>query len=333
MLQSTSQEATGFPAGRVAALAVLLLVGFVLQPQAGAGAAGAEAVEAPGPLVDVAWVKANAANDAVRLLDIRNKIGGGSAAVFAQGHIPGSVYSDYLQDGWRTKREGVPGQLPSVASLEALIGGLGIGNDHHVVIVAAGASALEMGSATRVYWTFKVLGHDAVSILDGGYRAYTADQANPVATGRSLPEAVIFAAQFRPEMVADRDDVAAAMQSGGTLIDNRPTAQYLGQSSHPAAQRPGTIPGAVSVPESQLTDAKGRFVSSTRVAALLEAAGVGAGDEEAITFCNTGHWASLGWFAQSEILGRKNVRLYDGSMVDWTAQTDLPIEVEVAKTQ
>lgn len=323
MSQIDSQQRGNLRAAGQAVLAALFLLGAVLAQPSSAPAAGS--VE---PLVDVDWVKANAARDDVRLLDIRNKIGGGSAAVFAEGHIPGSVYSDYLQDGWRSKRDGVPGQLPSVADLEALIGGLGIGNDDHVVIVAAGASALEMGSATRVYWTFKVLGHDAVSILDGGYRAYAVDPSNPVARGPSRSEATVFTADFRPEMIADRNDVAAAMKAGTTLIDNRPTAQYLGQSSHPAAQRPGTIPGAVSVPESQLTDDKGRFVSSGRVSELLQAAGVGAEDEGAITFCNTGHWASLGWFAQSEILGRKNVRLYDGSMVDWTAQRDLPIEVK-----
>lgn len=323
MSQVDSLQQGRFRAAGQAVLAALFLLGAVL-----ALPSGVPAAENVQPLVDVDWVKTNAARNDVRLLDIRNKIGGGSAAVFAKGHIPGSVYSDYLKDGWRSKRDGVPGQLPPVADLEALIGGLGIGNDDHVVIVAAGASALEMGSATRVYWTFKVLGHDAVSILDGGYRAYAADPSNPLAKGPSNPEATAFTADFRPEMIADRNDVAAAMKAGTALIDNRPTAQYLGRSSHPAAQRPGTIPGAVSVPESQLTDGKGRFVSSGRVSELLQAAGVGAEDEGAITFCNTGHWASLGWFAQSEILGRKNVRLYDGSMVDWAAQTDLPIEVK-----
>ena len=301
------------------ALAIFLgAVAFSPQP--------ALAASEPRPLVDVDWIKANAARPEVRLLDIRNGIGGGSAAVFARGHIPGSVYSDYLKDGWRSEREGIPGQLPTVPALEALIGGLGIDNDSHVVIIAAGASALEMGSATRVYWTFKVLGHDAVSILDGGYRAYTADPANPIATGPSAPEPAIFSAAFRPELIADRDDVVAAMAAGATLMDNRPTPQFIGQSRHPAASRPGTIHGAVSVPESQLTGSDGRFVSGDRAAALLKSAGVGLANEDTIAFCNTGHWASLGWFVQSEILGRQNVRLYDGSMVDWTARADLPVE-------
>ncbi len=296
----------------------LLLIVVASQQPPGAAASNIE------PLVDVDWVRANAARPEVRLLDVRNQISGGSAALFAQGHIPGSVYSDYLRDGWRQERDGIPGQLPAVADLEALIGGLGIDNESHVVIIAAGANALEMGSATRVYWTFKVLGHDAVSILDGGFRAYAADQANPIATGASKPVPAVFKAAFRPELLADRNDVIVAMEAGTTLVDNRPTAQYLGQGRHPAARRPGTIPGAISVPEGRLTDARGRFVSRGQASALFDAAGQG---DEAITFCNTGHWASLGWFMQSEILGRKNVRLYDGSMVDWTARADLPIEL------
>jgi len=54
-------------------------------------------------------------------------------------------------------------------------------------------------------------------------------------------------------------------------------------------------------------------------------------EEDSIAFCNTGHWASLGWFANSEILGKKNVKLYDGSMVDWAAHDELPVEVKAAQ--
>jgi thiosulfate/3-mercaptopyruvate sulfurtransferase len=84
------------------------------------------------------------------------------------------------------------------------------------------------------------------------------------------------------------------------------------------------------VPEAELTTADGGFVGAGRVAELLAAAGVGE-EDEAIAFCNTGHWASLGWFAKSEILGKKNVRLYDGSMVEWSAAEELPVEVKAGQ--
>lgn len=289
------------------------------------GVARGEAASDVTPLVDVAWVKAHIGHSGAVFLDIRNKLDGGSGAMYRQGHIPGAIYSDYLSAGWRTTVDGVPGQLPPIDSLEKLIGNLGIGNDSHVAIIAAGVSALDMGSATRVYWTFKVLGHDKVSILDGGYRAYTADAGNLVETGWIQPSPREFSAAFRPEMVADYRDVQAAIGSQTALMDMRPPAQYRGEKAHPAAKRPGTIPGAVNLPESQVTVDGGRFVSAGGLRDLLESAGVETGGE-AIAFCNTGHWASLGWFAESEILGNKKVRLYDGSMVDWSAREELPVE-------
>lgn len=296
-------------------------------------ALGYAAVAAAGvpPLVDAAWLRDKGAEPGAKpglvILDVRNRLGGGSAEVYRQGHIPGAVYSDYLKDGWRAKVDGVVGQLPPVAKLEALIGGLGISNDSHVVVVSGGTSALDMGSATRVYWTFKVLGHDRVSILDGGYRAYAADPANPLETGTNTPTPTRFVAAFRPEMLADADAVLAAQKSGTALIDLRPPAQYRGEAKMGMAKRAGTIPGAVNVPESEITGADGRFVDAARVEELLAAAGVGP-EDEAVSFCNTGHWASLGWFAKSEILGRKNVKLYDGSMVEWTARDELPVEIK-----
>ncbi len=313
---------------RLAAAAALgalaVATAAVLAPRA------ALAEEAAPPLVDVAWLHANAQRDDLVVLDIRNQLDGGSEQVYRAGHIPGAVYSDYLKAGWRTERDGVPAQLPRLETLEALIGELGISNDSQVVIVSAGTDALDAGSAARVYWTFKVVGHDKVSILDGGYRAYTADPANPVESGWVDPLPDIFSAELRPELLADRADVEAARADGGLLVDARPAEYYLGQKRHTWAKRAGTIPGAVSVPDSSFVDTEGHFVKAEGIADLLQRAGLSLGSEGAgagsIMFCNTGHWAALGWFAQSEILGQKNARVYDGSMVDWSAQAALPVQ-------
>lgn len=279
------------------------------------------------PLVDAAWLQANLKNTDIVVLDIRNRIDGGSRQVFEAGHIPGAVYSDYGTAGWRAARNGVPGMLPPVADLEKLIGGLGIGNGSHVVIVPGGVSAVDYGSATRVYWTFKVLGHDAVSILDGGYAGWTADPARPIDRGASSPAAVAFKADFRPNLLATRDDVKAALAKGTALIDNRPAAQYAGQAKPDVVARAGTIPGAVNIPQDEFFDGStGRFAGLTRLAELWKTKKVAGGDAEQITFCNTGHWASLGWFASHELLGNTRTRLYDGSMSEWAAEADLPVE-------
>lgn len=282
------------------------------------------------PLVDVDWIKANSCKPGVRVLDIRNPLDGGSKTDYLRGHIPCAVYTDYLKGGWRSKVKDVPGQLSPVDKLEKLIGGLGIDNDTHVVIYHAGKNALDMGSATRVYWTFKVLGHDKVSILDGGFAAYAKDKKNKIERGNNSPEPKSFRANLRQDMIASKEDVHKALEAGILLVDNRPNHQFIGINRHGKAKRSGTIPGAVNLPESWLTkNGGGQFRSREELSKLYDLAGVPTGGEQ-ITFCNTGHWASLGWFASSEIMGNKNVRLYDGSMVEWSADQSLPMERKVS---
>lgn len=152
-----------------------------------------------GALVDAAWAVAQIGRDNIRFLDIR----AGGAADYAEGHIPSAVFSDYFNAGWRVRgAHGTPGMLPPVADLEKLVGDLGISNVSHVVIVARGLSAVEMASAARIYWTFKVLGHDAVSILDGGMTAYRALAGAPMQSGAARAKRAEFKAAFRPALVA-----------------------------------------------------------------------------------------------------------------------------------
>jgi len=297
-------------------------------------ATGTASAQVVTPLVSVDWVKANLDSPNVVFLDVRGRLAGASKQDYLDAHIPGAIWTNYLKDGWRTKdAAGTVGQLPPVDTLETLVGGLGIGNGNHVVIVPGGGRALDVGTATRIYWTFKVLGHDAVSILDGGMNAYTAarDDAtkaplNPLESGEVTRPATTFTAALRPEMLVTKADVAKASATGGVIVDNRPNNQYLGINKHGRAARHGTIPGAKNLPENWLTEnGGGAFRDKATIAKLYEVAGVPTEGDQ-ITFCNTGHWASLGWFASSEILGNKNAKLYDGSMVEWSADQSLPVE-------
>ena len=158
-----------------------------------------------------------------------------------------------MKDGWRSKVKNVPGQLSPVPKLEKLIGNLGIDNDTHVVIYHAGASALDAGSATRVYWTFKVLGHDNVSILDGGLAAYRADKKNKLEKGSNKPQPKAFKANLREDMLVGKAEVQKAIDANVPLVDLRPNNQFIGINRHPKAKRNGTIPGARNLPESWMT--------------------------------------------------------------------------------
>ncbi|SOB94915.1 sulfurtransferase [Thalassospira xiamenensis] len=268
------------------------------------------------PLVDAAWLSDNLENPSLVVVDIRSLTKEGSP--YDAGHIPGAVFAPYGKFGWRAKVGDVVGQLPPVDVISARIGSLGIDNDKQVVVVPAGQNSSDFGSATRVYWTFKVLGHDAVTILDGGQRAWEA-AGNPVSNEAVAPQAVAFNANFRPELLATADDVAKARENGVALVDARPVSQYKGESKSGVVARAGAIPGAVNISQSEFyNDQQGAFVASDVIEGLVENAGV-AKDGAEITYCNTGHWASVAWFGLSEVMGNKNTRMYDGSMTEWAA--------------
>ena len=279
------------------------------------------------PLVDVNWVKANAGKPGIVMLDVS-----GALTDYMRGHVPGAVFTDYAKDGWRVKdKNGTPGMLPEAAQIEKVVGGLGIDNSTHVVILPAGANATDMGTATRLFWTFKVMGHDKVSILDGGMAAYTADKKNPnpLEPGRVTPQAKMFKATFRPEYLATKEQVQQAVAKGTPLVDNRPADYYVGVTRSPVAKTAGTIPGAKSLPINWLTENdSGKFRSSAELQKLYQAAGVNTTGDQ-VTFCNTGHWASVGWFVSNVLLGNKNAKMYDGSMAEWTADDKAPIEQKI----
>ena len=220
------------------------------------------------PLVDVAWVKANAGKPGIVFIDFQ------AASDLLRGHIPGAVNSNYGKDGWREERsDKVPDFLPAKTEpLGEMIGKLGIDNATHVVLVPPGMSSTDMGIGTRVYWTFKVLGHDNVSILNGGMAAYTKDKANPLQTGAAKPEAKTFKISLRKEMIATVDDIKKAKAAGVLLVDNRPEDQYVGINRHPKATANGTLEGAKNLPNGWLTvNGMGRVPQQRGTRAALQA--------------------------------------------------------------
>ncbi len=279
------------------------------------------------PLVGVTWLAEHLNAADLVVIDLRNKIDGGSRETFLAGHIPNSRHSDYLKDGWRVQSDGVVGLLPTAKQFEDLARGLGVRGDSHVVLVPAGKGATDFGSAARAYWTFKVFGHDKVSILDGGYAAWATTYADRIETGEVAPYAPgDFVAAYRPELYAGETDIheRIAAGEGAVLLDARPKDQFIGASKHPKATRLGRIPGSVSQPQDlAYLDAQERLKSVTELTQLY----AGVQDGPVISYCNTGHWAATNWFVLSELLGRKDVRVYDGSMVEWTANPDNPVEV------
>jgi thiosulfate/3-mercaptopyruvate sulfurtransferase len=272
------------------------------------------------PLVSAQWLNDHLTDGKVVVLDIRSAIDGSTAESFAKGHIPGAVHSDYDKGGWRVERNGVPFMVPTTAELEKLIGELGIDENSHVVIVPAGVRVSDFGAAARIYWTLKYVGLGNVSILDGGLAAWEAAGLK-LDTGTRAPSPAIFSATIDKSILAQASEVEKL--EGAALIDARPASFYTGKEKAPASQAYGHIPGALNLDSAEFYNSKTNRLKP-KVELALVAAHLPNGP--AVTYCNTGHWAATDWFVLHEVLGRDNVRLYDGSMVEWTADPKRPVE-------
>ena len=265
------------------------------------------------PLVSAQWLAGHLRDPQIVVIDVRS-----GAPVYDAGHIPGAVHSDYDKAGWRVTRNDVL-QPPNQAELEKLIGETGIDEDSHVIVVPAGVSATDFGAAARVYWTLKVAGHPAVSILDGGFAAWQA-AAYPVDSTKIVPTPKIFTVRLDEGLLAEL--AAVENNQHATLIDARPVSYFDGKEKTAASKAYGHIPGAINLDSASFYDpATNRLRPKdqlARIAAKLPAGPV-------VTYCNTGHWAATDWFVLSAVLGRPDVRLYPGSMVEWTANPSRPI--------
>jgi thiosulfate/3-mercaptopyruvate sulfurtransferase len=285
-------------------------------------------LEAPPPLVDTTWLVGQLGHPALVVLDIRSPIGGADLRSYLEGHIPGAVYSDFMSDQWHDHDSGVPATLPDVAQLELLLGKLGVNNDSAVVLVHSGSDSSDFATAARVFWIFRLLGHDRVAILDGGMRAWTR-AGLPLERGWNEPQVTTYrAATFRDEWLATTAQVADALGRGVLLIDARVREQYQGRTRAGPVARAGTLPGAINLEHRALIDPDtGLFVSADRLAALLQEVGIGPVEREIVCFCNFGHLSAALWFALHEVAGFRDVKLYDGSMADWAAAPERPVIV------
>lgn len=283
-----------------------------------------QAAHAVEPLVDEAWLEQHLNSDDVIVLDLRVPGEDG----YAGGHIPGAVTAHY-PGAWRTERDGIVGVMPSVNQLEAYISGLGVGDGETVVVVPAGTDATDFGGAARVYWTFKELGHEDVTILNGGHKGWV-DSNRPVETAAVEPEPDLFTAVPSEKLLVSTDQISEKIGTDAVLVDARPAEQFSGKEKHPAAARYGRLPGAVNLTHDTFYNAEtNRIRPVDELEAAVPAVVSQARDagREIVSYCNTGHWAATDWFVLSELLGY-DVSLYDESMVGWTSDPNREIASE-----
>ena len=266
----------------------------------------------PSPLVSTAWLAERLGSPRLKVVDATWFLPGQGDfhAAFRAAHIPGAVHFDI--DAIADHANPLPHMLPSAEAFAEAVGALGVASDDTVVTYGM--------AGPRVWWSFRVMGHDAVHVLDGGLAKWVAE-GRAIEAGEPHPEPQTFAAHFRPELVADLETVRQALAEGRPVLDARPAESFTGEAAEPrAGLRGGHMPGAESLPSSTLFAADGTFQPKAHLAALL-----GRMDREAaVATCGSGVAACAIALAQAE-LGRWDTAVYDGSWTEWGGRTDTDV--------
>ena len=242
-------------------------------------------------------------------------------SAYDKGHLEGAVKLDWkvdLQDPLRR-------DFVDKEQFEALLSSKGISNDDTVVLYGGNNNWF----AAYAYWYFKLYGHDAVKLVDGGRKKWELD-SRPLSSDEVSRPATQYTAQEPDTSIrAFRDEVVAAIDTKN-LVDVRSPDEFAGKLVAPAhlpqegAQRPGHIPSAVNVPWSKAANEDGTFKSDDELATLYAEAGFD-GSKETIAYCRIGERSSHTWFVLRELLGHSSVKNYDGSWTEYGSLVGVPI--------
>lgn len=270
------------------------------------------------PLLTPAELQSRLNDPGLRVIDIRDP------KSYAAQHIPGAVNAPYGR--WRGPASN-PGELPELKQLTDLVQSLGLTSGTHAVVASSGADAADFGASARVYWTLKVLELKELSILNGGVKAWS-QSGLPLDSAAVKVTASNYTPKLDTSLIATRDQLSRQISNGNlSLVDARPAAFFHGDTRHQAAKLPGTLKGAVNLEYTKWFAPNSATFVSPEEARKIAAASPLNPQQDTVSFCNTGHWAATNWFALSEVLGQKHVKLYPGSMVDWTqSPVALPME-------
>lgn len=274
-------------------------------------------------LVSTAWLAAHLGEPDLRVVDATwylPILERDARAEYLAEHAPGAVF--FHIDEIADTSTPLPHMLPGPGEFGRAVGALGIGDGDRVVVYGGrGASA-----SARVWWTFRVFGHDGVAVLDGGLRKWKAE-GRPLESGPVAPTPRRFTPKFRPELVRDLERMRANLETRREqIVDARSHGRFVAAEPEPRpGLRGGHIPGSLNLPYDQLFQAEdGTLLPPDAIKRAFETAGLDLG-KPAVTTCGSGVTAAV-LALGLHLLGRRDVPVYDGSWTEWAGRDDTPVE-------
>jgi thiosulfate/3-mercaptopyruvate sulfurtransferase len=271
-------------------------------------------------LVDAEWVEQHLDDPKVVLVEVDE-----DTAAYEKNHIRGAVRIDWKQD----LQDQVRRDFVSKEQFEQLLSSRGIGNDDTVILYGGNNNWF----ASYAYWYFRLYGHDAVKLLDGGRKKWELDSRELVDEVPSRKSASYKAKKPNNDIRAFRDEVVASI-GVKNLVDVRSPDEFSGKLLAPAhlpqeqSQRAGHVPSAKNIPWSKAANDDGTFRSDDELSELYQGEGVDFG-KDTIAYCRIGERSAHTWFVLHEILDQPNVKNYDGSWTEYGSLVGVPIEKDV----
>jgi thiosulfate/3-mercaptopyruvate sulfurtransferase len=269
-------------------------------------------------LVSTEWVQDHLDDDGIRIVEVDE-----NPALYAERHIPGAIGFDWTKD----LQDQVKRNFLGRAEFGALFGSRGISNDHTVVLYGDRNNWF----AAYTYWYLKYYGHEKVKLVNGPREKWIAED-RPTTTEVPRFEPATFEAKPGDDTIrAERDEVLEALEAHTRLVDVRSPQEFSGELiampgyEQEGAQRGGHIPGAKSVPWALAVREDGTFKPADELSKLYGDKGVLNG-EPIIAYCRIGERSAHTWFVLHELLGRDDVKNYDGSWTEWGNMVNVPIE-------
>jgi thiosulfate/3-mercaptopyruvate sulfurtransferase len=238
---------------------------------------------------------------------------------YHKAHIPGARFFDI--DDIADSHSPLPHMLPPVEKFVSRVRKMGIGDGHRVIVY----DQQGLFSAARVWWMFRIFGHQDVAVLDGGLPKWLAG-GHPVEDDEPDPRERHFTGRRNASMVRGVTQIAgAAKLRDEQIVDARSPGRFRGDEPEPrAGLRAGHIPGARNVHYASLLNPDGTMKQIDATRAVFEAAGVDL-KRPIVTSCGSGVTAAILTLALHR-MGHARNALYDGSWVEWGAYPDLAVE-------
>ena len=237
-------------------------------------------------------------------------------------HIPGAVYFD-IDDISETGID-LPHMLPGPEKFSSKVRKLGLGDGSRIVVYDANGGVL---AAHRVWWMFRVFGHQDIAVLDGGLPKWRREN-RPLTDDKTIPRERHFTARMDHTLVRGFDQMRANIAAGRSqVVDARSPGRFKGTESEPRpGLRGGHIPGSRNVPFTVILDPQQDFIvrPAAEIAAAFADAGVDV-KKPIVASCGSGITActlAFGLF----LLGHERTSIYDGSWSEWGGRADAPVE-------